>query len=346
MNLGAITFGTLLTDPFTGQRVSQRERLAEVVEGAVLAEQLGFAWYALGEHHFGDRDVISSPQVVLAAIAARTSTITLATGTTLVANRDPVLVAEDYATVDLLSGGRLQMIAGASFFEEPYAVFDQAPESRAERKRENLELLLRLWTEEHVTWKGSFRPPLTDLRLQPRLFQATPPVWVSGGSRPESAYLAADLGLPIVFGTTARTPESHAPMFQLFREQWALRGRPATRARTGAASHVFVARTSGQARSLWKEYYSNYFRGAKLPAGARPGPFDFDALTGPGSAICGSPAEVTDKLGRLHELWSHDLHLLAIDIGGIPHRLVADTMELIAAEVVPQVADVGSGARA
>ena len=346
MDVGAITFGTLLTDPLTGQRVSQRERLAEVLDGAVLAEQLGFAWYAVGEHHFGDRDVISSPQVVLAAIAERTSAITLATGTTLVANRDPVLVAEDYATVDLLSDGRLQMIAGAAFFEEPYLVFDQAPESKAERKSENLRLLLRLWTEERVTWKGTFRPPLTDVGVQPRLRQANPPIWVSGGSRPESVYLAADLGLPMVFGTTARPPESHAPMFRLYREQWALRGHPPEGARTGAASHVFVARTSGQARSLWREYYANYFRGAKLPAGARPGPFDFDALIGPGSAICGSPAEVTDKLGRLHQLWGHDLHLMAIDIGGIPHGVVADAMELIAAEVIPQVASIGSDARA
>jgi alkanesulfonate monooxygenase SsuD/methylene tetrahydromethanopterin reductase-like flavin-dependent oxidoreductase (luciferase family) len=346
MDVGVITFGTLLGDPYTGRRVSQRERLAEVVDNAVLAEQLGFAWYTLGEHHFGDRDVIPSPQIVLAAIAERTSAITLATGTTLVANRDPVLVAEDYATVDLLSDGRLQMIAGASFFEPPYLVFDQAPESKAERKRENLELLLRLWTEEQVTWKGTFRPPLNEVRLQPRLLQQTPPVWVSGGSKPDSVHLAADLGLPMVFGTTARTPESHAPMFRLYREQWALRGRVPQEARTGAASHVFVARTSERARELWQEYYANYFRGATPPAGASRPPFDFDMLTGPGTAICGSPAEVVDKLGRLHELWGHDLHLLAIDIGGIPQSLVAEAMELVGGEVIPQVASIGTAARA
>jgi alkanesulfonate monooxygenase SsuD/methylene tetrahydromethanopterin reductase-like flavin-dependent oxidoreductase (luciferase family) len=133
MQIGAITFGTLLPDPHTGRRISQRERLAEVIDHAVLAEELGFAWYAVGEHHFGERDVIASPPVVLGAIAQRTSSITLATGTTLLANRDPVLVAEDYATVDLVSDGRLQMIAGASFFAEPYAVFDQAPETKAAR---------------------------------------------------------------------------------------------------------------------------------------------------------------------------------------------------------------------
>src|ERR1700677_942847 len=194
MDIGSITFGTLLPDPATGRRLSQRERLTQVIDGAVLAEQLGFAWYALGEHHFTERDVIASPQVVLGAIAERTSTITLATGTTLVANRDPVLVAEDYATVDLLCDGRLRMIAGASFFEEPYAVFGQAQDSRAARKRENLELLLRLWTEETVTWQGEFRPPLDAVRVQPRLFQSETPVWVSGGWQPDSGYRVAALG--------------------------------------------------------------------------------------------------------------------------------------------------------
>ncbi|WP_329182150.1 LLM class flavin-dependent oxidoreductase [Streptomyces sp. NBC_01477] len=341
MDIGTITFGTLLNDPFTGHRLTQRERLAEVVAGAVLAEELGYSWYAVGEHHFGERDVISAPPVVLAAVAERTSTITLATGTTLVANRDPVLLAEDYATLDLLSDGRLQIIAGASFFEEPYAVFDQTLESRPARKRENLELLLQLWTEERVTWSGRFRPALHEVRVQPRLLQPRPPVWVSGGSKPDSVHLAVDLGLPMVIGTTARPPESHAPVFDLYRRLWAERGRPAGLARTGAASHVFVADTTARAREVWREYYGNYFAGAKLPAGARKGPFDFDALVGPGSAICGSPAEVVDKLGRLHDLWGHDLHLLSIDIGGIPHGTVAHAMELVAAEVIPQVAGLG-----
>ncbi|WP_436838300.1 LLM class flavin-dependent oxidoreductase [Microbispora hainanensis] len=109
--------------------MSQRERLRDVVRAAVTAEELGFAWYTVGEHHFGERDVIPSPVVILAAIAERTSSIRLATGTTLVANRDPVLVAEDYALLDLLSDGRLELIAGGSFFPEPYAVFGQEPDS-------------------------------------------------------------------------------------------------------------------------------------------------------------------------------------------------------------------------
>ncbi len=344
MDIGVMTFGTLLTDPFTGERVTQRERLSEVVEGAVLAEELGFAWYAVGEHHFGDRDLISSPPVVLAAIAARTTSITVGTATTLVSNRDPVLVAEDYATLDLISNGRLQLIAGTSFYEAPYEVFGQELASKPARKRENLELLLRLWAEDRVTWEGQFRPPLRDIHLQPRLVQSEPPVWVSGSLKPDSIHLAVDLGLPMVMGTVARTPEENAPMFALYRELWAQRGRPPQAARTGAASHVFVAETSQQARSQWREYLANYFNDATIPKDATRPAFDFDTLIA-GQAICGSPAEVVDKLGRLYELWGHKLHLLTIDLGGIPAATVAKVMELVGSEVIPQVASLGSAAK-
>jgi len=347
MDIGLVNFGTTLIDPHTGQTVSQRERFREVVDGAVLAEELGYDWYALGEHHFGEHDLISSPPVVLAAIAQRTSKIALATGTTLVANRDPVLVAEDYATVDLLSDGRLQIISGGSFFPEPYVVFDQDPARKAERKRENLELLMRLFSEESVTWQGEFRSPLTEVLVQPRLMQETPPVWVSGGSAPDSAELAVDLGLPMVFGTIARAPEDHVPTFRRYRDLWAERGRPPEAARTGAASHVFVAETSQEAKSLWRDYFANYFSRGKLPPGAPRRNVDFDEAIGPhGPAICGSPAEVVDKLGTLHELWGQDLHLMAIDIGGIPYAKVSRAMELVASDVIPQVANLGSDRKA
>lgn len=331
MDLGLITFGSLLPDVRTGATLSQRQRLRDVVDAAKAAEDLGFAWYTVGEHHFRDRDVIPSPAVVLAAIAENTSTIRLATGTTLVANRDPVLLAEDYALVDLLSDGRLEIIVGGSFFPEPYVVFDQAPASKGARKRENLELLQRLWTEDRVTWRGEFRPPLDDVLVQPRLLQPKPPLWISGGTNPDSIALAVEHGLPMVFGTTAREPSAFVPFFNAYRDQWRER-RPDEPGQLGAASHAFVAKTSQQARALWSTYIETY-----LSARAT-GPLDFDGHIGAnGPALCGSPAEVVDKLGRLQQLWGHDLHLLSVDIGGIPYDVVQGATELIAAEVLPQV---------
>lgn len=331
MDLGLITFGSLLPDVRTGTRLSQRQRLRDVVRAAAAAEDLGFAWYAVGEHHFRDRDVIPSPAIVLAAIAENTSTIRLATGTTLVANRDPVLLAEDYALVDLLSDGRLEMIAGSSFFPEPYVVFDQAPDSKGSRKRENLELLLRLWTEERVTWHGQFRPPLDSVMVQPRILQPNPPVWMSGSTNPESIDLAVEHGLPMVFGTTAREPSTFVPYFNAYRDQWRER-RDDRPGRLGAASHAFVARTSQQARAVWAIYLESYL------SARNNGPLDFDGHIGAkGPALCGSPDEVVDKLCRLQELWGHDLHLLSVDIGGIPFATVQSATELIATHVLPQV---------
>lgn len=345
MELGLITFGSLLPDPLTGKTLTQRQRLRDVVRAAAEAEDAGFAWYTVGEHHFGERDVISSPPPVLAAIAEHTSTIRLATGTTLVANRDPVLVAEDYALVDLLSDGRLELIAGGSFFPEPYAVFGQSLESKAARKRENTELLIRLWTEERVTWQGEFRPPLAEVTVQPRPSQPKPPLWISGGVGSESVQLAVEHGLPLVVGTTAREPRTFVPVFDAYRTLWQESGRTDPPGRLGAASHVFVAESSQRARSVWASYMNNYLTVKKPGTTHFTTPPDFGTYIGDnGPAICGSPAEVVDKLGRLHELWGHDLHLLAIDVGGIPYAEVQAATELTAAEVLPQVAGLGSEA--
>ncbi|WP_261557817.1 LLM class flavin-dependent oxidoreductase, partial [Frankia tisae] len=217
MELGLITFGSLLPDPRTGAVLTQRQRLRDVVRAAAAAEELGFVWYAVGEHHFGERDVISSPAIVLAAIAEHTSTIRLATGTTLVANRDPVLLAEDYALVDLLSDGRLELVAGGSFFPDPWTVFGQDPATKADRKREGVELLLQLWTEDRVDWDGRFRPALRGVRTQPRPAQETPPVWISAGVGSESVRLAVEHGLPMVVGTTARPPADFVDVFAGYR---------------------------------------------------------------------------------------------------------------------------------
>ncbi|TCK22071.1 LLM class flavin-dependent oxidoreductase [Pseudonocardia endophytica] len=344
MDLGLITFGSLLPDAYTGVAVSQHARIREVVEGARTAEELGYSWYTIGEHHFGERDTIPAPALVLAAAAEHTSTIRLATGTTLVANRDAVLVAEEYALLDQLSGGRLELVAGGSFFPEPYAVFGQDPDSRSARKREGVDLLLRLWNEDRVDWSGEYRPPLDGVRVEPRIHQDRPPVWVSGGSRPDSIQLAVEHGLPIVFGTTAGNPHDWAAATRSYRDLWA-EHRSGPVPRIGAASHAFVARTSQEARERWAEYFGSYLS-ARIPRHEQ----DFEGRIGPdGPSLCGSPAEVLDKLGRLHELWGHDLHLLAVDIGGIPQAEVTAAAELIAAEVLPHLpasAPVAAGARA
>ena len=183
MKIGVLSLGDCLDDPVSGAVTSPAERHRAIVDEGVLAETLGFDSVWLGEHHFCDY-VLAAPPVVLAAIAARTTRIRLGTGVTLLANLDPVRVAEDYATVDAISNGRVELSVGRGILVDTYEVFGQKPDQSRERFRENLELLRRLWSERDVTWSGRFRAPLDHVTVEPRPVQRPhPPIWVGGEGR-------------------------------------------------------------------------------------------------------------------------------------------------------------------
>ncbi|MGB5757157.1 MAG: LLM class flavin-dependent oxidoreductase, partial [Acidimicrobiales bacterium] len=187
-----MSLGDLLPDPATGTTVSEAQRHRSLVDQAVQAERLGFTSIHLGEHHFSDY-MLSAPPVVLAAIGERTTTLRLSTAVTLAGNLDPVRVAEDYATVDVLSGGRVEIVAGrGSLFTKTYQGFGHDVETARQRYDESVNLLVRLLREEDVTWDGSFRTPLQRHTTRPRP-AGQMPVWIGAGSK-ESATLAADIG--------------------------------------------------------------------------------------------------------------------------------------------------------
>jgi alkanesulfonate monooxygenase SsuD/methylene tetrahydromethanopterin reductase-like flavin-dependent oxidoreductase (luciferase family) len=342
MELGVLSLGDHLPDPATGERhESAATRHQTIVEGAVLAEALGFDSVWLGEHHFCDY-VVSAPPIVLAAIAARTEQIRLGTGVTLLANLDPVRVAEDYATLDGLSNGRVELVAGRGILTETYQAFGQAPEESRPRFRENLELLLTLWREEDVSWSGSFRAPLEKVTVQPRPVQMPhPPVWVAGGSSETSVDLAAELGLPLMLPSVLAAPEAFAPLVERYHEGLVAAGHDAACARVGAVSHVHVRATSQEARSFWEPYYRNYFEflqrlwvRQELVGRSVKIDFDYDRLLqGPG--VCGSPAEVADRLASMQERLGLDVHLAMFDLGGLPRQELFRALELYGREVAP-----------
>jgi luciferase family oxidoreductase group 1 len=341
VELGLLSLGDHLPDPATGERrESTAARHQTIVEAAVLAEALGFDSVWLGEHHFCDY-VVSAPPIVLAAIAARTEKIRLGTGVTLLANLDPVRVAEDYATLDGLSNGRVELVAGRGILAETYEAFGQAPEESRPRFRENLELLLRLWREEEVSWSGSFRAPLEKVTVQPRPAQTPhPPVWVAGGSSEHSVDLAAELGLPLMLPSVLAPPEAFAPLVERYREKLTAAGQ-AERARVGAVSHVHVGTTSQEARAFWQPYYRSYFEflerlWVRRELVGRQVAMDFDyhrLLRGPG--VCGSPAEVADRLASVQERLGLDVHLAMFDLGGLPRHDLFRTLELYGRDVAP-----------
>jgi alkanesulfonate monooxygenase SsuD/methylene tetrahydromethanopterin reductase-like flavin-dependent oxidoreductase (luciferase family) len=346
--VGLLSLGDCLADPVGGGKPTPAERHRAIVESAVLAEQLGFDSVWLGEHHFCDY-VLSAPPVVLAAIAARTERLRLGTGVTLLANLDPVRVAEDYATLDGISNGRVELVAGRGILADTYEAFGQKTDESRERFRENLVLLRRLWSEAEVTWSGRFRAPLERVTVEPRPVQAPhPPLWIGGGSSPESVDLAAELGLPLMLPSVLAPPTRFLPLVERYRERAARAGHPA---RLGACNHVHVGADGGEARERWRPYYRNYLafvdrvwqRRELVHPRARV-ELDYEALLG-GAALCGSPAELTDRLLATREALGLDVHLLMFDLGGLPEPLLRETLERFGGEVLPHLRGAGAPAR-
>lgn len=338
MEIGLLSLGDLLEDPVTGVRPTHAERHRSLVEQAVVAEDAGFVSVHLGEHHACDY-VLSAPPVVLAAIGERTTRLRLSTGVTLAANLDPVRIVEDYATVDALSGGRVEIVAGrGNAFRHTYDLFGQDPDDARRRFDEGVELLLRLLREEEVTWTGVTRPPLDGVTVQPRPTGPLP-VWIGGGLSPDSAVLAARLGCPLMLPSVFAAPEVFAPAADAYRAAWSEAGRDPADALIGACCHLWAADTTAQARAAFLPRYAHYWDFVdeliRSSSGFSMNPDPAALLDGP--AVVGSPAEIVDRLGRWQELLGLHRQICMLDLGGMPTADVLAAIELVGAEVLPQL---------
>lgn len=342
MKFNIFSLGDQITDPVTGQRRDARQRHRMIVEMAVRAEAAGFNGVNVGEHH-GLEYIVSAPPVLLAAIAEHTTALRLGTAVTLLANLDALRIAEDYATVDVLSGGRVDIVSGrGNFFESTYTLFGQAIDESRDRFTENAELLDALWSGESVSWQGNFRAPVTALAVQPRPLQsATEALWLGGGSSNDSVELAARLGWKLMLPAILGNPENFIPVVDHYLQKWSDHGHQHD-PEIGSGWHVFVAPTSAAARATWEPRYRAYHDwmqellpkvNRSMPAHVRP--FDFDLLTTKGPAIVGSPEQVVDRIGTLSEKLKVTTHLLYTDMGGMPDHEVFDTIDLLGSAVLP-----------
>ncbi len=343
MDVGLLSLGDHLTDPVTKVKVTQAQRHRSLVEQSVLAEQVGFRSVHLGEHHFCDY-ILSAPPIVLAAIAERTTSLRLSTGVTLGANLDPVRVAEDYATVDLLSGGRVEPVIGrGTAFPHTFAAFGQDAADARAAFDEHVALLVQIWeTDGPVTWSGRHRAALDGVHVLPRPMQTPrPPMWLGAGSV-ESVELAARLGLWLILPTVFGRPEAFVPVVERYLACWEAEGRARSDARIGCVSHGHVAATSQEARATWEPRYTTYmtwvteFIATGMGITSIP-PFDYDS-TVRSMALCGSPAEVLDRMGQLRELLHLDTHLVMFDMGGLPEAELHRTITMFGSEVIPSLA--------
>ncbi len=337
MELGITTFAETYPDP-DGHTISHGERLRDVVEEVELAEQVGLDVYGIGEHHRADF-AASAPAMVLAAAAARTSRIRLTSAVTVLSSADPVRVFQDFATLDLLSSGRAELMAGRGSFTESFPLFGYDLADYDALFVEKLGLLLALRDNERVTWEGSFRAPLVDQAVYPRPQQDPLPVWIAVGGNPESIVRAGVLGLPVTLGIIGGQPAQFAPLADLHRRALAHGGHDASSAPLAVHAHGFVADTTERAKA---EFYPSY-RTTMTAVGRERGwsPVTaqaFDAMAGPaGSLVIGDPRTVADKILMMREILGIERFMLHVSVGTLPHKDVLRAIELLGTEVAPLV---------
>src|SRR6266571_5950002 len=336
MELGIYTFAELTPDPRTGETVTPARRLRDLIEEVELADRVGLDVFGVGEHHRPDF-AVSAPAVVLAAAAERTDRIRLTSAVSVLSSDDPVRVFQDFATLDLLSGGRAEIMAGRGSFIESFPLFGYDLANYDELFAEKLELLLELRESVHVTWSGKHRAPLDGVGVYPRPLQDPLPIWVAVGGNPESALRAGVLGLPMALAIIGGQPERFAPFADLHREAAEKAGHG--RLPLSINSHTYVADTSQQAAEEFYPSYAEMMTAIGRERGwsgiRRP---DFDALrTRRGALVVGSPQEVIEKILFQHEIFDHDRFLGQISVGTMPHDKVMRAIELLGTEVGPAV---------
>jgi probable LLM family oxidoreductase len=338
MELGIYTFAETTPDPHTGRTIGGSERLRDLLEEIELADRVGLDVFGVGEHHRPDFTV-SAPAVVLAAAAERTRRIRLTSAVTVLSSDDPVRVFQDFATLDLLSGGRAEIMAGRGSFIESFPLFGQSLDDYDELFAEKLELLLQLRASERVTWSGRHRPPLKDLGVYPRPLQEELPVWIAVGGTSQSVARAGALGLPLALAIIGGMPEQFVPLVQLYRESGRRAGHDPATLRVGINSHGYLADTSAQAA---EEFFPSYAAAMTRIGRERGWPpttrEHFEASRSPrGALLVGDPREVTEKILLEHKLFGHQRFLLQLSVGTMPHERIMHAIELFGTQVAPAV---------
>ena len=329
MQFGIFSIADITPDPTTGRIPTEQQRLRSIVEQAKLAEQVGLDVFALGEHH-NPPFVTSSPTTTLAYIGAQTSTIILSTATTLITTNDPVKIAEDYAMLQHLTGGRVDLVMGRGNTGPVYPWFGQDIRKGVEIAIENYDLLRRLWREDVVNWEGRFRTPLQQFTSTPRPLDGVPPfVWHGSIRSPQIAEQAAYYGDGFLHNNIF-WPMSHTQqMVQLYRERFEHYGHGrADQAIVGLGGQAFMRPSSQDA---WNEFRP-YFDSAPVYGGG-PSMEDFTSAT---PLTVGSPEQVVERyLSMTDSVGDYQRQMFLMDHAGLPHSTVMEQIELLGTEVVP-----------
>ncbi|MGO4950828.1 MULTISPECIES: LLM class flavin-dependent oxidoreductase [Paenibacillus] len=338
MEIGISTFVETTPDPQTGEVISHAQRIREVVEEIVLADQVGLDVYGVGEHHRKDY-AASAPAVILAAAAAQTQRIRLTSAVTVLSSDDPVRVFQDFATLDGISNGRAEIMAGRGSFIESFPLFGYDLDNYDELFDEKLELLLKIRESEKVTWKGGHRPAIHNLGVYPRPVQNPLPVWIGSGGNQESVVRAGLLGLPLVLAIIGGSPVQFAPLVELYKKAARHAGHDASLLPVASHSHGFIAETTELAAD---KFFPSTQQSMNVLGRERGwGPYtrsSFDAARSfEGALYVGDPDTVAKKIIHLRKQVGITRFLLHVPVGTMPHDDVMRAIELLGTEVAPRV---------
>jgi probable LLM family oxidoreductase len=338
VEIGISTFVETTPDVHTGEVISHAQRLREVVEEIVLADQVGLDVFGVGEHHREDF-AASSPAIVLAAAASQTKRIRLTSAVTVLSSADPVRVFQDFATLDGISNGRAEIMAGRGSFIESFPLFGYDLRDYDELFDEKLDLLLALQKSEKVTWSGKHRPAIHNLGVYPRPVQDPLPVWIGSGGNTQSVIRAGVLGLPLVLAIIGGRPVQFAPLVQLYKRAAAQAGHDISKLPIASHSHGFIAEDSQTAADKFFPSTQQVMNVLGKERGW--GPYDrssFDqARSFEGALYVGDSEYVAEKIIHLRKNVGITRFMLHLPVGSMPHEDVMRAIELLGKEVAPRV---------
>jgi alkanesulfonate monooxygenase SsuD/methylene tetrahydromethanopterin reductase-like flavin-dependent oxidoreductase (luciferase family) len=331
--LGVYSFGVAGSSP-DGEVVSTAQAVRNMLEQIQLAEQVGLDFYGVGEHHTATMPV-SSPSAVINAAAASTERITLSTAVSVLSTDDPIRLYQQMAVAAIVSGGRVEIIAGRGSSTDSFPLFGYDLDDYDKLYADKLGMLLAINSAQRVSWQSPFRTPLTDALVVPRPEKPIP-IWLGTGGNPGSTVRAAQAGLPVSYGILSGTPQHWGQFGRLYRRTAAEAGVDPSGLAISVAGHGFIGR-DGQAA---KQHFFHHEQAAYAAFG-RFGAHtweDAQANYSPGGMVfAGDPAEIADRIVDLHGHLGHMRHFLQMDIGGMPHRDVLSSIELLGTEVAPRV---------
>ncbi|MET0244079.1 MAG: LLM class flavin-dependent oxidoreductase [Flavitalea sp.] len=338
MEFGLSTFGEVVPQGGTGNATNANKRAKELIKEAVLADKLGLDVYALGEHHRADY-MVSAPEVMLAAIAAVTEKIKLSSAVTVLSSADPVRTYQNFATLDLISDGRAELMAGRGSFIESFPLFGYNLQDYDELFSEKLEMLMQINSEEIVNWRGKFRSPVQKQGVFPRPLQPKLPIWIAVGGTPASVIRAGELNLPLTIAILGGEPARFAQLTDLYRKAAASKGHDLSKLQIAINEHMYIAETSEQAADEFFPIYEKIMNKVGKERGwgplTRP---QFEQLRQPnGPLLVGSPEEVAKKLIYQCGIFKNTRFLAQIISGDIAHEKLLKSIELFATNVVPAV---------